>query len=177
MTMGKRMVFFCSSFAGIDSKYDEVAKGAVEAACRRGYEIVYGGTYKGTMAVVHDTALACGARIRGVLPRSMADVLSEGLTETVWTDTMSQRKDAMREGADIAVALPGGVGTIDELSETFCLAKMDLFRGRLIVFNLDGFYDDWLRQIDKCVANGMLYPETVAKLERVTSVGEFVKLI
>ena len=90
---------------------------------------------------VCDEAAACGAQVIGVVPRFMKGLEHPALTECIWTDKMSQRKDAMREGTSLAIALPGGIGTLDELSETYCLAKMGLYKGRILVFNPDGFYD------------------------------------
>ena len=87
---------------------------------------------------------------------------------------MSSRKDAMREGTCLAVALPGGIGTLDELSETFCLAKMGLYKGRVVVFNVDGFYQPFKEQLERYVREGFMdaeamslisFPETVEEVK------------
>ena len=105
---------------------------------------------------VCDEAAACGVQVIGVVPRFMKGLEHPALTECIWTDRMSERKDAMREGTCLAIALPGGIGTLDELSETYCLAKMGLYKGRIIAFSPDGFYDAYRAQLDRFVETGML---------------------
>ena len=122
----KRAVVFCSASYDINPKYNQAAREVVRAACLSGYGIVSGGTVKGTMGHVSDEAARCGAENIGVLPRFMKGLEHPALTDLIWTDKMSERKDAMREGTCLAIALPGGIGTMDELSETFCLAQMGL---------------------------------------------------
>ena len=126
------------------------------------------------MGHVCEEALRCGARTIGVLPRFMKGWEYQGLTEYVWTDRMSERKDAMREGTSLAVALPGGIGTLDEIAETYCLAKMGLYPGRVVVFNMAGFYDPFRQLLDRYVEAGMLdaasraliaFPETVEEMK------------
>lgn len=175
--MEKNAVFFCSASSDIDSKFVQAARMCVRAACLSGYGVVSGGTVKGCMNVVADEAADCGASNRGVLPRFMKGMEHPRLSRIVWTDTMSQRKDAMREGTCLAVALPGGIGTLDELSETFCLAKMGLYPGRVAALNLDGFYDDYKAQLDKFVALGMLDADSRKKILFPESVEEFEKLL
>lgn len=151
-----RALFFCSAVKNIAPQYNEAARRIIRTACRKGYEIVSGGTVKGTMGVICDEAAACGASVRGVLPRFMEPLAHPALTDTVWTDTMSERKEAMREGVDIAVALPGGIGTMDELFETLVLSKLGRFDGRIAILNIEGFYDPLLALLDHFVATNML---------------------
>ncbi len=169
----KLLAVFCASSSDIDSKYNQAAREFVRAACLSGYGIVSGGAVKGTMKIVADEAAACGATNIGVIPRFMKGVEYPNLTELKWTDTMAERKELMREGTCMAVALPGGIGTLDELAETFCLAKLGLYGGRICALNLDRFYDPFKAQLDKYVECGMLsesdrglvsFPDTVEEL-------------
>ena len=98
------MIFCSSSQSGIDPKYDSAAKELVRALVERDYTVVSGGTRKGTMGVVSDEVVAAGGRHVGVIPRFMESVVARELTETVWVDTMSERKDKMREGTCAAVS-------------------------------------------------------------------------
>lgn len=174
---GKLAVFFCSAISDIDPKYNQAARACVRAACLSGYGIVSGGTIKGCMKLVADTAAEMNAPHRGVLPRFMRGLEHPALTETLWTDTMSARKELMREGTSLAVALPGGIGTLDELSETYCLAKMGLYHGRVVALNLDGFYDSYRAQLDRCVREGMLDEASRALISFPKTVEEFEKLL
>lgn len=151
-----KALFYCSASFDIDPKYNQAAHDIVCAACSLGYDIVSGGTIKGTMKVVADAAVECGAKNIGVIPRFMEQYLYPNLTECTWTETMSERKEKMREGVDAVVALPGGIGTLDELIETFVLVKLERYRGKVIVANIDGFYEPLKALLDHYVATGML---------------------
>ncbi|MCR4860888.1 MAG: LOG family protein, partial [Bacteroidales bacterium] len=128
---GKRALIYCSSSFDIDPSYNEAARQVVRAACLAGYDIVSGGSWRGTMGHVCDEALKYGVQVIGVLPRFMKGFEHPGLTECIWTERMSQRKDIMREGTDLAIALPGGIGPLDEIAETCCLAKLGRYPGRV----------------------------------------------
>ena len=152
----RKIVFFCSASFDIDEKYNQAAREATRAACSLGYTVVSGGTVKGTMGVVADEVVRCGGRHVGIIPRFMEDVVYPSLDETVWTDTMAERKELMREGTCVAVALPGGIGTLDELVETLTLAKLDLYKGKVIALDFDGFYEPLKALLDHYVTTGML---------------------
>ena len=171
---GKKAVFFCSASHDIKAEYNQAAREIVRAACLSGYDIVSGGTVKGTMGVICDEASRHGVEVIGAIPRFMKGLEHPALTQCVWTDKMSERKDAMREGTCLAIALPGGIGTLDELAETFCLAKMGLYKGRVIVFNPDGFYDPFREQLETYVRGGFMdasamslisFPQTVEEVK------------
>lgn len=170
-------LFYCSANESIAPRYNEAARRIVREASLRGYRIVSGGTVKGTMRVVCEEALACGAYTKGVLPRFMESVAFPGMTETVWTDTMSERKEQMLRGVDIAIALPGGIGTMDELFETLVLAKLGKFDGRVAALNIDGFYNPLAALMDHFVATGMLYPEDRATLLMPRTEEELIALL
>ena len=170
----KRAVIYCSSSSDIDPAYNQAARQFVRAACLAGYDIVSGGSWRGTMGHVCDEALAHGVRVIGVLPRFMKGFEHPRLTECLWTDRMSERKDVMREGTSLAIALPGGIGTLDEAAETYCLAKLGRYPGKVVFFNMDGFYEPFKQQLDLYVERGMMdaasrdmvhFPATVAEFE------------
>ena len=170
---GRKIVVFCSASYDIDPKFNQAAREFIRAACSLGYTIVSGGTVKGTMGEISDEVVRCGGRHIGVLPRFMEYCRYGSLDETVWTDTMAQRKEKMREGTCAAVALPGGVGTLDELIETITLAKVDRYHGKIFALNLDGFYEPLGTLLDHYVSTGMLdagsrelvkFPRTVEEL-------------
>ncbi|MBR4756039.1 MAG: TIGR00730 family Rossman fold protein [Bacteroidales bacterium] len=169
----RKIVIYCSASFEIDRKFNQAAREITRAACNLGYTIVSGGTVKGTMGEVADEVVRCGGRHVGVLPRFMEGVRYPRLDETIWTETMAERKEKMREGTSAAIALPGGVGTLDELIGTLTLAKMDLYSGKVIAFNLDGFFEPLKALLDHYVATGMLdarsrelifFPSTVDEL-------------
>ncbi|MCR4859442.1 MAG: TIGR00730 family Rossman fold protein [Bacteroidales bacterium] len=174
---GKRALIYCSSSFDIDPSYNEAARQVVRAACLAGYDIVSGGSWRGTMGHVCDEALKYGVQVIGVLPRFMKGFEHPGLTECIWTERMSQRKDIMREGADLAIALPGGIGTLDEIAETCCLAKLGRYPGRVVVFNPDGFYEPLRQQLDRFVERGMMDAEFRSKVHFPSTVEELQQLL
>ena len=170
-------LFFCSANENIAPEYNDAARQAVRAAAVKGYRISSGGTTKGTMRVVCEEALACGAYTKGVIPRFMANVVYPGMSETVWTDTMSDRKEQMLRDASVVIALPGGIGTMDELFETLVLAKLGRFGGTVIALNVNGFYDPLAALMDHVVATGMLTPEDRKTLKMPRTVEELQQLL
>jgi len=171
----RRALIFCSANKNIDPEFNQAAREFVRAACLHGYTIVSGGTIKGTMGVVADAVVEYGGRHRGIIPRFMADVAYPGLTEEIWTDSMSERKEAMREGTCLAVALPGGIGTMDELMETLTLAKLNKYPGKVVALNIKDYYEPLKALLDHMVETGMLeqkdrdlisFPSNVEELEK-----------
>ena len=152
----KKIVFFCSASDQCPKEYNQNAAKVVEALCEKGYGIVSGGTVLGTMGVISNTVAKCGGYNKGVLPSFMQGLDFPGLSEVIWTDTMSERKEEMRKDTIAAVALPGGIGTLDELIETHVLVKLRQYHGRVIVLNLGGFFNPFLALLDHYVATGML---------------------
>lgn len=157
--MEKRAVLFCSSIRDIDPVYHAAARELTRALCADGWTIVTGGSWRGTMGEISEEASQCGGRHVGVVPRFMEPFASDKLTELVWTDTMSQRKEKMREGTSLAVALPGGIGTLDELAETLVLSKLGRYEGRIAVLDIGGFYAPLKDLLRHFVDTGMLQPE------------------
>ena len=173
----RKMLVFCSASNVIDRKYNQAARETIRAACSLGYSIVSGGTVKGTMGAVADEVVRCDWKHIGVLPRFMADVEYPSIDKTIWTDTMSVRKEKMREGTCAAVALPGGIGTLEELVETLTLAKLDKYHGKVIAFNMDGFYEPLKALLDHYVATGMMDVHSRGLIAFPGTVGELVDML
>ena len=154
----RKAVVFCSASNKIDPKYNEAAREVVRALHAYVWTLVSGGSYRGTMGVLSDEMDRLGGRHVGIMPRFMAGLEYPRLTELVWADTMAGRKELMRAGTSAAIALPGGIGTLDELIETHVLAKLGRYGGKILVLNLDGFFDPFKALLDHYVATGMLEP-------------------
>lgn len=175
---GKSAVIFCASGEDIDPRYNEEACKVVRLLASKGYRIVSGGTTKGTMRVVADEAAAMGVENVGIVPRFMENLEHGSLTELTWTDTMSARKDLMRSYApDLAIALPGGIGTMDELFETYTLRKLGKYPGRVVAYNCYGFYDGLRDMLDRFVAEGMLDARSRAMIDFVEDTAQLEKII
>ena len=156
----RKAVVFCSASYDIDPKYNEAAREVVRALHAYGWTLVSGGSFRGTM---------------GVLPRFMKGFEHPRLTEIIWTDRMSERKDVMREGTTLAIALPGGIGTLDELIESHVLVKLGRYEGKLLVLNVDGFFDPFKALLDHYEATGMLTPSDRALIVFADTVPELAE--
>ena len=154
----RKAVVFCSASGDIDPKYNEAAREVVRALHSYGWTLVSGGSWRGTMGVIADEMKRLGGKHVGVLPRFMAGLEYDGLTEIHWSDTMADRKERMRQGTEAAIALPGGIGTLDELIESHVLVKLGRYDGKLLVLNVDGFFDPFKALLDHYEAAGMLEP-------------------
>lgn len=168
---------FCSSSYTIDRKYNDAAREFVGKACAAGYSIVSGGAVKGTMGVISEEVARVGGWHKGVIPRFMEEFEYPGLSEVVWTDTMAQRKEEMRRGTCAAVALPGGIGTFDELIETMTLAKLSKYDGKIFALNVDGFYDKFIELLDYLVVTQMLPASSRAQIAFPKSADELMELL
>ena len=107
----------------------------------------------------------------------MDEFVYDGLSEVVWTETMSERKEKMRDGTCAAVALPGGLGTLDELVETLALAKLKQYHGQIFALNIDGFYDKFKELLDFYAATGMMDKSTLGLVRFPTTVEELVSML
>ena len=162
--MRKKIAVFCSASFDIDPQYNKVARTFVRAASLCGYGIVSGGTIKGTMGEISDELRACGGYHLGVIPRFMKQYVYPELSEVIWTDTMAERKTMLRQDTCAVVALPGGIGTLDELMETFALVHLKQYDGKIYVLNHGGFYEPLRSLLEHYVATGMLSRETMNKI-------------
>ena len=173
----RKAVVFCSASGDIDPKYNEAAREVVRALHSYGWTLVSGGSWRGTMGVIADEMKRLGGKHVGVLPRFMAGLEYDGLTEIHWSDTMADRKERMRQGTDVAIALPGGIGTLDELIETHVLAKLGRYGGKVYALNVDGFFDPFKALLDHYVATGMLEPRDRALLVFVDTPAELAEYL
>lgn len=162
--MKEKIAVFCSASFEIDPEYNKVARDFVRAASLRGYGIVSGGTVKGTMGEISDELRDCGGYHLGVIPRFMEQYLYPDLTEVIWTDTMAQRKTLLREGTCAVVALPGGIGTLDEVIETFALVHLRQYFGKIFLLNHNGFYEPLKQLLRHYVDTRMMTEETMSKI-------------
>ena len=162
--MNGKIAVFCSASFEIDPKYNKVAREFVRTASLRGYGIVSGGTVKGSMGEISDELHACGGYHLGVIPRFMQQYVYPDLTEVIWTDTMAERKTLLREGTCAVVALPGGIGTLDEVIETFALVHLKQYFGKIFLLNHDGFYEPLRQLLRHYVDMRMMTEETFSKI-------------
>lgn len=156
-----RVCVFCGSSTGTDPVYRDAAVALADTLVDAGIDLVYGGGRLGLMGVVADRVLARGGHVTGVLPVALFDAEAEhrGVTELHETDSMHHRKQLMYELSDAFIALPGGLGTLEELAEIATWAQLGLHRKPLGVLDVAGFFGPLLTFLDGAVAAGFLRPE------------------
>ena len=162
--MKAKIAVFCSASYEIDPMYNKVAREFVRAASLRGYGIVSGGTVKGTMGEISDELKACGGYHLGVIPKFMKQYVYPDLSEVIWTETMAERKTLLRKDTCAVVALPGGIGTLDEVIETFALLHLKQYDGKIFVLNHEGFYEPLRQLLQHYVDTKMMSEATMAKV-------------
>ena len=129
------------------------------------------------MGVISEEIIKCGGRHIGIIPAFMKDLEYPDLTDLVVTETMSERKTLMRKDTIAAIALPGGIGTLDELVETYVLAKLGKYSGKVIAMNVGGFYDPLESLLDHYVLTGMLDQQSRLLIDFPSSVEELAELL
>jgi hypothetical protein len=158
---------YCGSRYGIRATYAEAARRLGRSVGERGWQLVYGGGKVGLMGEVADAALAAGARVIGVIPESLKqrEVGHLGLHELHVVPTMHLRKQMMAERAHAFVALPGGIGTLEELYEVWTWRQLGYHDQPIGLLNVDGYYDELLRFMDRSVTEGFLAPTQRSTLQ------------
>lgn len=157
----KRVCVFCGARAGASAAYAETARAFGALVARRGLGLVTGGGALGLMGIVTDAALAAGGEVIGVIPGSLVEreVAHARLTERVVVRDMFERKGRMMALADAFVALPGGMGTLDEITEVLTWTQLGLFAKPCGLVNVGGYWDPLLAMLDRAVEAGFLSPE------------------
>jgi len=164
--LGRSVCVFCGASPGHRPDYLQLAWATGRLLAQRGLTLVYGGGKVGLMGALADAALAAGGRVIGVIPQMLLDreVGHSGLTELRVVRTLAERKAVMAELSDAFLALPGGIGTMDELFEAWTWAQLDLHRKPCGLLNYAGYYDDLVRFLDYAVAEGFQTPRHRAAL-------------
>jgi len=154
----KKLAVYCGSAPGVDPAFAEMARALVREMASRGVEMVYGGGRLGLMGIIADEMLAAGGRVYGVIPQALVDheVAHTGLTELHTVANMHERKAKMTELCDGFVALPGGIGTLDELFEAWTWNALGYHAKPFCLLNVHGFWDGLAGFMDHVRDSGFL---------------------
>ena len=171
-----RVCVYCGSSAGDDPRFAATARAFGAALARAGIGVVFGGGRVGLMGAVADAALAAGGEVIGVIPRFLEEreVAHSGVDLRV-VESMHERKQLMSELSDAFVALPGGVGTLEEFFEIVTWVQLALIDAPCILANVDGFYDSFLALIDGAAAKGFITPHNRAIVASYDNLDEIVR--
>ncbi len=149
---------FCGSQSGLLPAYREAATLMGRELASRHIRLVFGGGRIGMMGTLADAALSAGGRVTGIIPRALADkeIAHGGVQELMLVGSMHERKQLMSEHADAFVAMPGGLGTLEELLEVLTWAQLGIHAKPVGLLNVAGYFDGLLRFLDVTVAEGFV---------------------
>lgn len=145
----------------MSEEYRNAAELLGKSIAQRGMRLVYGGAHLGLMGAVADSCLAEGGYVTGVIPQALVDreIAHRGLTELHIVHSMHARKALMADLSDAFIALPGGLGTFEELLEIATWSQLELQQKTCGLVNIAGYYDGLITQLDCAVHSGFLSPE------------------
>ena len=157
----KRIAVYCGSSDRVDPRYMYAARETGTFLANQGVTVVYGGGRVGTMGAVADAALEAGGEVLGVIPERLNDleVGHTGLTKLHVVQTMAERKTMMAELSDGFIALPGGFGTLEEISEVVSLSVLNYQEKPSVLLNTAGFYDHLYAFLDHATSEHFIRPQ------------------
>jgi uncharacterized protein (TIGR00730 family) len=151
---------FCGSSTPPDARYRDAARALGVLLARQGIGLVCGGGQAGLMGELADAALSQGGRVTGVIPAGLfsREIGNTGVTELHEVASMHERKQLMYDLSDAFVALPGGLGTLDELAEVAAWSQLGLHAKPIVLLDVDGFWEPLVAQLDRMVSTGFIKP-------------------
>ena len=175
----KRLAVYCGSAAGADLAFAETARELGRLMVERDIDLVYGGGKLGLMGIVADTVLGAGGKVYGVIPEALVahEVAHRGCTELHTVANMHERKAKMTELTDAFVALPGGIGTLDELFEAWTWNALGYHSKPLCLLNVHGFWNDLAEFMDHVRDSGFLSEARRNQLLKADTPAEAIDLL
>jgi uncharacterized protein (TIGR00730 family) len=170
---------FCGSSTGLNPVYGEAARQLGSLIGKHSATLVYGGGKVGLMGITADAVMANGGNVIGVIPEFLVkrEVGHHGVTELEIVDSMHERKNRMADLANAFIAMPGGWGTLEEVSEILTWKQLGLIDQPVIILNINGFFDPLLKQIQSMLDEGFLKPEYIANLKVATTPEDAIRYI
>ena len=156
-----QLAVYCGSAPGSDPAFAEATRATAAAMVRERIELVYGGGRLGLMGLIADSVLELGGEVYGVIPQALVDieVAHPSVTELHIVETMHERKAKMTELADAFLALPGGVGTLDEFFEAWSWNALGYHKKPFCLLNVKGYWDGLIEFIDHATESGFMSAE------------------
>ena len=157
----KAIAVYCGANAGASPVYADAARAMGRALVARGLGLVYGGGHVGLMGIIADEVLRLGGEVTGVIPQQLVDreLAHPGLTRLFVVNNMHERKAMMAQLSDGFVALPGGMGTLEELFEMLTWSQLEIHAKPVGVLNVDGFYDQLVAFLAHAHTQGFIRPQ------------------
>ena len=174
-----QLAVYCGSAPGTDHAFAEAARATAAAMVREKIELVYGGGRLGLMGLIADSVLELGGFVYGVIPQTLVDieVAHPNVTELHIVETMHERKAKMTELADAFLALPGGIGTLDEFFEAWSWNALGYHKKPFCLLNVNGYWDGLIEFIDHATDSGFMSPQRRRQLLVATAPEQALELL
>lgn len=175
----KRLAVYCGSAPGSDQMFADATRATAKAMTERGVDLVYGGGRLGLMGLIADSVLELGGKVFGVIPAALVDleVAHTGVTELFRVANMHERKAKMTDLADAFIALPGGIGTLDELFEAWSWNALGYHAKPFCLLNVGGFWNGLIEFMDHATESGFLSASRRRQLLVATTPEEALNLL
>jgi uncharacterized protein (TIGR00730 family) len=175
----KRLAVYCGSAPGTDPLFADATRATAAAMVNQGVDLVYGGGRLGLMGLIADSVLELGGHVYGVIPDALVDleVAHTGVSELFHVPNMHERKAKMTDLADAFIALPGGIGTFDELFEAWSWNALGYHAKPFCLLNVAGFWDGMIQFIDHATESGFLSASRRKQLLVATTPEEALELL
>lgn len=174
-----KICYYCASSDLIDQDYKNQTIAVTNHLISLNYDFVYGGGSTGLMGCMADTVLKSERHVTGVIPHFMKELEwnHPKVKDMIFVDSMSERKQKFFELSDVLLTLPGGCGTLEELSEAITLKQLGRINHRMLIANFNGFFDPLLNQLERMISQKFMRPEHEHIWETFTSLEEFKVLM
>jgi uncharacterized protein (TIGR00730 family) len=145
-----KICIYCSSSDVLNPKYYTTATELAEKLAQRKHTLVYGGAKVGIMGTLANVMIQQKAHVIGIIPKviEQKEIAHKGINELIITETMQERKKMLQDISDAFITLPGGFGTLEELSETLTAKQLDFYDKPVVIFNQDGFYTPLIQMFE-----------------------------
>ena len=163
----KKVTVFCGSSMPLNSKLiKQETLNIADILIRNNIELVYGGAKIGIMGIISNRIMEKGGKVTGIIPKILVkkEIINNDITKLIVVNSMHERKKMMYDLSDAYIILPGGIGTLEELSETITWKVLGIEDKKIIIFNLNGFYDNLIKQFKTMEENNFLYNNILQKI-------------
>ena len=174
-----KLCIFCSANQQIDADFFEMTRELGGWAAKNGHSIVYGGVNQGLMECVAEAAKKAGGQTIGVIPRivEQSGRMSDWVDVEIPCDNLNDRKQLMQDQSDVFIALPGGIGTLDEIFTIAASATIGYHQKTVILYNMKGFWDSLIALLNNLQANGMIRGDWREYIKTADSIDEIMTIL
>lgn len=173
------VVVYCASSSEIDKSYIKAAERLGVLLAENNITCITGAGKQGLMGTLNDTILSHGGKVKGIIPEFMVDAgwCHDSLTETIITKTIHERKEKMARLSDAAIAMPGGIGTLEELAEIITWKQLGLFKRPIIVLNTNNYYGPLLTFFENMIEQKFMSPAYSKLIQTVSTSDEVIDIL